>query len=210
MIINKRFSKRLFNAILKAKKISKLAFEEEEFTNWCHTLNVISGLPYDVELLGHYQIAKYEVPNVFTDLVIPRKISMKEGIKWSDIRSEVYVNYMNQLVEYDMKDAKVLVPLEFNEITTAILGAVKKDTTGNTTKLTELNGEKAADAWLDKFADLSNEETAMVAGSLSEFIPVAIDDMRMLMKPKYYNQHLDVCLDSWIEKSINALRTSGN
>jgi hypothetical protein len=135
---------------------------------------------------------------------------MKEGIKWSDIRSEVYVNYMNQLVEYDMKDAKVLVPLEFNEITTAILGAVKKDMTGNTTKLTELNGEKAADAWLDKFADLSDEETAMVAGSLSEFIPVAIDDMRMLMKPKYYNQHLDVCLDSWIEKSINALRTSGN
>lgn len=206
MIINRKFGLKLYNAILKAKKISKLAFEEDEFLNWCHTLNVIAGLPYDVELLGKYDLDKYMVPTVFTDLVIPRKISFAEGIKWEDVRSKAYVEYMDNRANYGMVDCEILVPLSFNEITVAILGAVKKSDDTNTTQITTLNGEVTTANYLSKFADLSKGEDAMVASLTEEFIPVAIDDIRFLMKSKYYNQDLCVCLDSWIEDAINNLR----
>ena len=209
MIINKRFARKLYCAILKAKKISKLAFEEDEFFDWCNTLNVMAELPYDIELLGKYELEKYYVPRVFADLVIPRKISHAEGIKWKDIRSEDYTTYSDNLSKYDMDKRKTLVPLTFNEITAAILGAVKKDVNGNTQIVTELNGEVTSADYLEKFADLSkDEDKTMVATRNEQFIPVAVDSTNDLMQSKYYNQYLDVCLDSWIEEAINSLRST--
>lgn len=209
MIINKSFARKLYNAILKAKKISKLSFEEGEFINWCNTLNVIAELPYDVELLGRYELERYYLPRVFADLVVPRKISHAEGIKWKDIRSKDYTKYSDNLPKYDMVGTEVLVPLEFNEITAAILGAVKKDVNGNTQTITELNGEVTSVDYLEKFADLSKaKDKIMVATRSEQFIPVAVDSTNDLMQSKYYNQYLDVCLDSWIEEAINSLRST--
>ena len=208
MIVNKRFSNRLFNAITKGKKISKLVFTQEEFDAWCHTLNIIAGLPYDVEMLGNYELNKYIIPTALTDLVIPRKISHVESIKWDDLRDERYVNYYKEFTKYGFdKDVEILVPLEFNEISNAILGAFRKETDNNTSKVTEFNGNVSAATWLPKFAEFGvDEETTFVAPSATSFIPVAVTSTQGLMKSKYYTQSLDVCIDTWIEDAINSLR----
>lgn len=205
MILNKAFAKKLYVAVLTAKKISKLAFSEDEFINWCHTLNHLASMEYDLEMIGAYDMNRYHVPKAFRDLVVPRKISYQPGTKWTDIRSNEYKVYDANLDKYDMGDANILYPLKFNEVSNAILGSQKKDPDGNVDKVTELNGEKAAEPFFERFAVNHGDDT-MVYTRAESFIPVWVESTSNYMYDKHYNQLLEVGLDSWVEDAINVLR----
>jgi hypothetical protein len=165
-------------------------------------------------MLGRYDLDKYMVVKPMSELVVPRKISFQTGVKWADVRAKAYKEYESELETYGMKDAKILVPLEFNEISAAILGAYRKNYDGNVQPITELNGEVSATAYLDKFAviDYSKDGWAnnVVASLTQAFIPVMVESTDNLMMSKYYNQYFDVNLDSWIQDAIDSLRNLNN
>lgn len=201
MIINNNASETLYSQIDRTKKIGKLGFTRAEFRNYCHTLNTVTGLDYDVEQLNGHDLAKYKVPKAFKGLVIPRKISLEEGTSQIDLRGDSYTNY--DAKDYGYQNVKVLKPLHFNTITECILGSKKKEIDNNTFTLAELTGAKSLDSYKHRIAKVdmtkSMSEIYVLPG-VTPFIP--IDFSVLFQYDNYYNCSLSDMFDDWIEKAL--------
>lgn len=208
MIINKVTSETIYKAVDARKQISKLGFTQDEFDRYCHTLNRISSLDYNDELLNGFNLDKFLVAKSFKGLVIPRKISLEEGTNYIDLRADSYVNYSPEDAGYD-KDIKDMKPLEFNTITSCLFSAKRKTMAdGDVFKVTEINGAKSLTNYKDRivcreegkqFSDLH------VLANATPFIP--IDFSMTFQYDNYYTVSMEVMLEDWIEKALDDLST---
>lgn len=204
MIINKAMSTKLYNQINKRKRISKLGFTASEFDNYCHTLNLFTGLDYDVDSYNAHDLAKFKVPKSFKSLVIPRKISLDEGTSFKDLRGNSYIEYTPK--EYGFESVKALKPADFNVITECIFGSRKTEMENNVYTVSELNGAKALTNYKHRITELDKSkqfDDQYVLPNATPFIP--IDFSVTFQFDNYYRISLDLMLDDWIEKALTNL-----
>lgn len=210
MIINKVFAKKIYRGITKAKIIGSLCFSENDFYNWCHTVNVINGTDFDEDVLnGRWKLEDYKVPNALSDLVIPRKISLEEGLAWNDLRANDYTEYVNNLKKYDMEEQNLLKPIYFNEITNGILGAAKKAEDQNITTANVLAAPVSYSNYKLRFADIPEGEKDInikVYDDINGIIPIKAKSMDIFMSSKYYTNNLEDNLDTWLENAMSNLK----
>lgn len=207
MIMNKEFSKAMFEYIDKTKQISRLGFEAKEFDAYINTLNLISALDYDINQFEGYDIDKYLIPHSFSQLVIPRKIGYDTGVEYLNLRSDDYVNYNAVKAGFTAK-VGYLKPREFNMITSAIFSSrrlTKSDDTVN--NLAELNGETTLDKVVTRIhhdnKPYGPSSERFVASNANPYIP--IDFKFNVLRSNMITNRLDNMLDDWMEIALGNL-----
>lgn len=108
-------SKEIFNLLNVRKKVSRLSFTEDQFSKWINTLNAINMLPEDSTWFNGAAIEVYEVPEFLSGLILPEKVTV-DGTRISA-----------NLRAIETVDGEVFSHIDFNNMSQAILGVLKID-----------------------------------------------------------------------------------
>lgn len=122
MKLNERNVKDMYATIEGAKKISRVPFEVDQFRNWCYTLNIINGLEYGKTMVDGYSVAEYLIPDFMKSMVVPSKINFVISDIAKDMKGKIYF-------EDGALKGGILSPLQFNLISSGILGARRSSAT---------------------------------------------------------------------------------
>lgn len=122
MRINDTMMTNMYNELEENKQVSKLAFDENKFRDWCYTINHVGGLNYRIKTLGDYLLSDYQIPEAMKELVIPRKISVADGDEFKDLKKDsVYGKKVKNVT-----DGKLLEADEFSTVSKAICNSMRK------------------------------------------------------------------------------------
>lgn len=124
MRLSKELSIKMYNVLEKAKKVSRLNVSQNEFVNMCYTINALNALEEGQGMVGNYMVSDYKIPGILSDLIVPVKISLKEGIYARNIKSGEYKE--NAISD---SEGSLLSPLDMELLWTTFLGAIKSQDT---------------------------------------------------------------------------------
>lgn len=205
MIINGELVTKMYEEMDGTKQISRLSVDEDKFRNWCHTLNVISGMSYRKRMLGDDELCDFEVPSALQDIVVPRRISRELGDEFRDLRGKSYEQYMNNLDVHGMTGCKTLDSIEFNRASKAIAGSRKAQFNG--TPIDTLSKEVVEEACYDRLNDLSSGlDMAMVKMGTRNYVP--IDFTISYMEDEFYTQKVKSVFLKWFSDSLDDLKNA--
>lgn len=115
MIINEELAGQIYNLLNANVRVSRFAVSREDFQMWINTVNWINyGLEEDTNLLGSVSLDNWDVPEIFSDFILPRRITV------TGTRKERNLRFITSTDDNDILDSK-----EFNTITDGIVSAFR-------------------------------------------------------------------------------------
>lgn len=194
MIISCGISNTIYNALNQRKRVSRLGFSQDDFNQYCHTLNLIAGCDEFVDNFNNYNIDSYKVPKNFKELVVPCRVSLETSLDYEDIRDDVYLNYSPDDFGYE-DNINWLKPLQFNGITDAIFGAKRKEPKGD--QLIDLQTARSVVSISEVKDRLCSRDNGLVLMTDSPYIPIYSDVI--FKKSNKYIYDINVMIEDWID-----------
>lgn len=188
MRLNNEYSQVLFTTFEDNKGVSRVSFTKEDIDNLCYTINAINGAKYGVSIIGNYFIADYEIPTIFSELIVPVRIKFNAEDNSFDFKSSKYaVN--------DMKSGQLLDPHGFTTIWSKIMGCMRIKSSERKS-VRDLRAD-AAIATLDKRMYPDTDEYCLQDGG---FMPIAVTTA--FYEVHEYTMEVSYVFKKWLDNTI--------
>lgn len=191
MILHVKDAVAIYTIIDSRRLVNSSLATQDDINDLCMTINAINKLgKLDTLLSNGYIIDKYQIPDEFTDMIVPCEIRISN--------SDAYVNLRSS---YDATDltGTILSPTEFKEVWEKI-GANKRVMDVN---FVDLN--RAASDVVSKQDRLSNGEGDKVLDAGTTYV-CPINMTISVRKDRFYTGCIHESFKCWFDNQFSAMR----
>lgn len=130
MKINDNHVNIIYKACEKYSARNQMNVTKKDIKEWTTIINIVNSMKEDQTKLGEYSITDYEIPTAFKQLVLPVRVSLTGSEEETDFlchnhycEKKVAVNEETGEEEtyYVPVTGKIISPIEFNEISDALV-----------------------------------------------------------------------------------------